>query len=145
MKNEDKHKTAFKTHSDHIEFNVMSFGLTFDLVTFQSLMNNVFKPVLRRFVLVFFDDTLIYSITLDEHIQHVRKVLELLRENKFKENMNKYELDTTQIEYLGHIISKKGVVTDPKKIKTMVQWSKSKSVRELRGFLGLIGYYRKIC
>jgi Reverse transcriptase (RNA-dependent DNA polymerase) len=90
----------------------MLFGLTNAPVTFQSLMNEMFKSVLRRYVLVFFDDILIYSQTLKEHKLHVREVLKILKKKQLHAKMSKCEFDTTQIEYLGHIISEKGVATD---------------------------------
>jgi Reverse transcriptase (RNA-dependent DNA polymerase) len=79
MKEEDKHKTTFRTHSGHYEFNVMPFGFTNASAIFQSLMNDVFKLILRKFILVFFDDILIYSKSWKEHIEHVKKVLQILR------------------------------------------------------------------
>jgi hypothetical protein len=143
MHEPDVHKTIFRTTYDYYEFAVMPFELTNAPATFQSLMNQLFALLLRKFVLVFFDDILIYNTSLVDHLSHLTQVLNILRENQLTAKKSKCIFAATQVEYLGHIISANGVATNPAKIMAIQQWNISKLVTQLRCFLGLTSYYRR--
>jgi hypothetical protein len=144
MKEEDIPKTAFSTHLGHYEYRVMPFGLSNAPATFQELMNTIFSKHLRQFVLVFFDDILVYSKDKMQHREHLRVVLQILRDHQLKAKLSKCTFGQQSVEYLGHIISGQGVSTDPSKIKDIVEWKTPKTLKRLRGFLGLTGYYRRL-
>jgi len=142
MKEVDIPKTAFRTHEGHYEFLVMPFRLCSAPSTFQSLMNHLLKPYLRKFVLVFFDDILIYSLTWEKYLQHVDLLLQLLRNHKLFVKLSRFSFGMEEVEYLGYIVGREGVRVDPKKIQAMQYWPQPKTLKSLRGFLGLTGYYR---
>lgn len=143
VKAEDQYRTAFQTHSGHYEYKVMPYGLTGAPATFQSIMNQILAKLLRKCVVVFIDDILIYSKSFEEHVQHVKMVFELLQEHQFKVRLSKCSFAQQQLRYLGHVISSQGVATDPSKIRDVQNWQTPSSVKELRGFLRLAGYYRR--
>jgi hypothetical protein len=143
LKPGEEYKTAFQTHCGQFEFRVMAFGLTGAPGTFQFAMNSTLAPFLRKFVLVFFDDILIYSSSFVEHVSHIRLVLELLQRDQWKIKLSKCSFAQRQINYLGHTISEHGVGTDPQKIAAISEWPPPLNTKELRSFLGLAGYYRK--
>jgi hypothetical protein len=119
MKESDIPKMAFHTHEGHYEFLVMPFGLCNTPSTFQSLMNHVFCPFLHHFVLVFFDDILIYSKTWKEHITHVDQVISLLSLHQLFLKLSKCAFSASEVEYLGHRVGKDGVRVDLKNIEAM--------------------------
>lgn len=137
MHPKDISKTTFQTHQGHYEFLVMSPSM------FQSLMNDVFKECLHKFILVFFDDILIYSKTWADHLEHLHIALSILRANKLFVKKEKCSFGQEEVKYLGHIISIDGVVVDPKKVAAILNWPKLATIKVLRGFLGLTGYSRK--
>jgi hypothetical protein len=143
MKEVKNPKTAFRTHEGHYEFLVMPFGLCNVPSTFQSLMNHVFRPFLCHFVLVFFDDVLIYNKTWTDHLAHVDRVLHLLSQHQIFLKQSKCAFGASEVEYLGHLVGKDSVRVDPKKIEAMQDWPHPKTLKSLRGFLGLTGYYCK--
>eukprot|EP00253_Pinus_taeda_P008878 PITA_08878 len=143
IKEEDIPKTAFRTRYGHYEFIVMPFGLTNAPAAFMNLMNSVFRKYLDRFVQVFLDDILIYSRNEKEHLEHLRLVLQCLRENKLYGKLSKCSFFEREIQYLGHTISGKGIAVDYSKIETIMTWPTPRSVKEVRSFMGLAGYYRR--
>jgi hypothetical protein len=143
IKTEDIQKTTFRTHEGHYEFLIMPFGLTNAPSTFLGLMNSIFKPLLRKFVLVFFDDILIYTKSWEDHVQHVDKVLQLLEAQQLYVKPSKCFFGVQEVEYLGHIVSHEGVRADPNKIKSIKERKIPTTLRHLQVFLGLTGYYRK--
>lgn len=139
----DISKTAFRTHQGHYEFLVMPFGLCNAPSTFQTTMNFIFQPYLRDFVIVFFDDILVYSQTLDDHHQHLEIVFKCLLDHQLFLKQSKCSFVQPSISYLGHIVSVEGVGPDPEKIQAMLNWPAPKTVKQLCGFLGLTVFYRK--
>lgn len=124
-------KTAFRTHHGHFEFLVMPFGLTNAPATFQSLMTEVLQKFLRKCVLVFFDDILIYSKSWSEHLQHLKAVLSTLRDHSLKIKRSKCAFATTSVHYLGHVISAEGVSMDSNKVQSVKTWPQPTSTRGL--------------
>lgn len=139
----DISKMAFRTHDGHYEFIVMLFGLTNASATFQSLMNDLFRPYLHKFIIVFFDGILVYSKTWANHLSHLQIVLSILSTNKLFAKQSKCQFVVTRVQYLGHVILEDGVAVDPSKIEAILEWPTLKSVRTVHGFLGLAGYYQK--
>uniref|UniRef100_A0A151UIJ1 Retrovirus-related Pol polyprotein from transposon 17.6 n=1 Tax=Cajanus cajan TaxID=3821 RepID=A0A151UIJ1_CAJCA len=143
VKEEDRCKTTFRTHQGLYEWLVMPFGLTNAPATFQSLMNEVFQGILRKFVLVFFDDILVYSSSWSSHLQHLEVVLKLLQQHKLFARMSKFSFGLQQVEYLGHTVSGEGVAMEKDKIQAVLNWPVPLNLKQLRGFLGLTRYYRR--
>jgi len=143
IKIDDVPKTTFRTRYGHYEFLVMPFGLTNAPAAFMDLMNRVFKEYLDKFIVVFIDDILVYSKSLEEHEQHLRFVLQILYEKKLYAKFSKCDFWLDHIEFLGHVISKDGILVDPKKVEAVVKWNRPTNVTEVRSFLGLAGYYRR--
>jgi len=115
-------KTAFRTHDRLYEFLVMPFELCNAPTTFQALMNDVLRPFLRRFVLVFFDDILIYSSSWADHLRHLRAVLTVLQQHRLFVKHSKCAFGVASISYLGHVISEAGVAMDPAKVQAVQDW-----------------------
>ncbi|XP_017442721.2 uncharacterized protein LOC108347805 [Vigna angularis] len=143
VKPDDRHKTAFRTHQGHYEWLVMPFGLTNAPATFQCLMNNIFQPFLRKFVLVFFDDILVFSASWKTHLYHLEVVLKVLQREHLYAKLSKCTFGTQQINYLGHTIEGNNVHMDKDKVQAVLEWPQPRNIKQLRGFLGLTGYYRR--
>ncbi|GKE74524.1 putative reverse transcriptase domain-containing protein, partial [Tanacetum coccineum] len=136
-------KTAFRTRYSHYEFQVMPFGLTNTPAVFMDLMNQVCKPYLDKFMFVFIDDILIYSKNKQEHEEHLKLILELLKKEKLYAKFSKCEFWIPKVQFLGHVIDSEGIHMDPAKIESIKDWVSPKSPTEIRQFLGLVGYYRR--
>jgi hypothetical protein len=139
----DEWKTAFRTRYGLFEYLVMPFGLTNAPATFQTYMNDILREYLDRFCVAYLDDILIYSDSLEEHREHVRKVLEKLKEAKLYLKASKCEFTIQRTEFLGYVITSEGTDIDKSKVMAILEWPEPKTIKQLRGFLGLANYYRR--
>jgi hypothetical protein len=139
-------KTASTTPFGHYQFKVLSFGLTNATATFQRLMHRLFAPYIGKFVLVYLDDILVMLRTPQEHLQHLRMVLDILAQHQLYAKRSKCEFGKTTLKFLGHVVTAGSVAADPDKIKALQDWPLPTSRAELRAFLGLANYFRRfIC
>ena len=136
-------KTAFRTRYGHFEFLVLPFGLTNAPATFMHLMHQIFREQLDQFIVIFLDDILIYSKTLQDHIDHVRRTLQILREHRLYAKVSKCAFFRHEVEYLGHVVTAAGIHPDKSKVQAVNDWKTPESVHDIRSFLGLAGYYRR--
>ncbi len=156
LQESDRPKTAFRTPFGHYQFRVLPFGLTNAPATLQSVMNRIFEhpkfladgkvnplAAISDFVLVFIDDILIFSKTAEEHIEHVRIVMDILRQHSILIKMSKCSWGQTELPYLGHIVSKDGIKVDPKKTEAVASWPEPSNLNEIQQFLGLTNFFRK--
>jgi hypothetical protein len=143
IKEDDIPKIAFKMSFGHYEFSVLLFGLTNAPGVFMSLMNRVFRKYLDKFVRVFIDDILIYSHMMEEHDEHLRLVLQCLREHKLYGKLSKCSFYQSKIHYLGHVIFGEGITMDLAKVKAIMEWTMPTNVSKVCNFMSLVGNYRR--
>ncbi|KAM0999125.1 hypothetical protein FF1_005867 [Malus domestica] len=139
----DESKTTMVTIYGSFEYKVMPFGLTNAPATFCTLMNKVFHPYLDKFVVVYIDDIVVYSKTLEEHVKHLRIVFKTLREHELYVKKEKCSFATKEVEFLGHKIREGKLMMEKGKIKAIQKWEPPTKVPTLRSFLGLANYYRR--
>ncbi|KAL0152980.1 hypothetical protein M9458_051733 [Cirrhinus mrigala] len=139
----DEWKTAFSTTSGHYEYRVMPFGLANSPSFFQAFINEVFRDMLHRWVIVYIDDILIYSNSYDEHVRHVRAVLQRLIKHQLYAKEEKCEFHLDKISFLGYVISSEGVAMDEKKVNAVLNWPRPTTLKELQRFLGFSNFYRR--
>ncbi len=137
----DEWKTAFIANSVHYKYLVMPFGLSNSPSVFQSFMNEVFNDMLNRFVLIYIDDILIYSTSLESHIQHIKLVLQRLSEHHLYVKAEKCEFPISSIFFLGYVLSAGGARMDQSKVQAVVEWPAPRSVKELQQFLGFANFF----
>ncbi|CAI7745153.1 unnamed protein product [Closterium sp. NIES-53] len=137
------HKTAFRTRYGSYEYLIMPFGLTNAPATFQAEMNHILRPLLDECVVVYLFDILIYSRDMKQHIEHLRRVFEILRREKFYVKLSKSEFALKKVQFLGHMVSAQGVHVDPKKIEAVRTWKTPESVKDLQQFIGFANYYNR--
>ena len=142
MHPESREKTAFVTHNG-LEFSVMPFGLTNSGASFQRLMGHILRGLEYRFALLYVDDIVIFSKSIDEHLTHLEEVFRRLREANVKLNPKKCSFVKQRIEYLGHVVTPEGIFPDPGKVEVVKNFPKPASLKELKSFLGLANYYRR--
>nr|GEV17776.1 putative reverse transcriptase domain-containing protein [Tanacetum cinerariifolium] len=143
VREEDILKTAFRTRYGHYEFQVMMFGLTNAPAVFMDFMNWVCKPYLDKFMIVFINDILIYSKNKQEHKEHLKLILELLKKEQLYAKFSKCEFWIPKVQFLGYVINNHGIHVDPTRIESIKDWASPKTATEIRQFLGLAGYYRR--
>ncbi|GKF82935.1 putative reverse transcriptase domain-containing protein [Tanacetum coccineum] len=143
VSDEDIPKTAFRTRYGHYEFQVMPFGLTNTSAVFIDLMYRVCKPYLDKFVIVFIDDILIYSRNKEEHADHLRIILELLKKEKLYAKFSKCDFWISIVQFLGNVIDNQGIHVDPAKIEAVENWASPTTPTEVPQFFGLASYYRR--
>ncbi|GJP58297.1 hypothetical protein CLOP_g23003 [Closterium sp. NIES-67] len=137
------HKTAFRSRYGSYEYWVMPFGLTNAPATFQAEMNHILRPLLDECEVVYLDDILIYSRDMKQHVEHLRRVFEILRRERFYVKLSKSEFALEKVQFLGHMVSVQGVHVDPKKIEAIRTWKTLENVKELQQFLGFANYYKR--
>jgi len=137
----DEWKTAFSTATGRYETLVMPFGLSNSPSVFQSFINDVFPDMLNRWVIVYIDDILIYSNSFEEHVQHVRAVLQRLIQHKLYAKAEKCEFHQTSTTFLGYVISREGVAMDDSKVRAVLDWPQPRTLKELQRFLGFANFY----
>ncbi|GKA13070.1 RNA-directed DNA polymerase [Tanacetum coccineum] len=143
MRPEDEWKTSFKTQDGLYEWMVMPFGLSNVLSTFMRLMNQVFKPFIGHFVVVYFDDILIYSSSLEQHLSHLRQIFSVLRDQKLYANGKKCHFLVTEVTFLGYIVTGSGIKMDPTKVEAIISWPTPSTIHDIRSFHGLASFYRR--
>lgn len=136
-------KIAFKTSSGLYEWRVITFGLCNAPATFIRLMNEVLKEYLHTFCVIYFDDILVYSKSLDDHVQHLTSVLQALRHHQLFLNLAKCEFASTKVYFLGFIISSNGIANDPLKVEAIVNWPQPRTLFDVLSFHCLANFYRR--
>ncbi|GJP30201.1 hypothetical protein CLOM_g23266 [Closterium sp. NIES-68] len=143
MADDSVHKTAFRTRYGSYEYLMMPFRLTNAPATFQAEKNHILCPLLDECVVVYLDDILVYSCDMQQHVKHLRRVVEILRRERFYVKLSKSDFALEKVQFLGHIVSAQGVHVDPKKIEAVRTWKTPENVKELWQFLGFANYYNR--